>query len=324
MRQHLDTARPRKYSLRTVAQELLCMKPSLAARFFALLAVSFLFCDNARAQYVLVDNSGDNTISKYDFATGAYLGLFTSYSMSRPVGMTSDSIGNVYVADINLNTIEKFAPDGTHLATFTSPNISDNEGMVITGGYLYSASYNNGKITKFALDGTDLGVFTTVDTRGLQGMVADSAGNIFVTDYNGDLHAGSIQRVATDGSVSLFASMGDPIGIAMDSSSNVYGTDPVYGQLIHKFAHSGLDEGVIVTGAFAYYISMGTNNVIYAPLTLNNTIEKYAADGTDLGAFTTTGVSSPVADIIVVPEPSAVWLLAAGVPSLLWFRRRKH
>ena len=27
---------------------------------------------------------------------------------------------------------------------------------------------------------------------------------------------------------------------------------------------------------------------------------------------------------VTVPEPSAVWLLAAGVPALLWLRRRKH
>ena len=290
------------------------------------LAALILFgaSDSQALMTVLVNNDGTSqNITKYDFDTGTYLGLFTTYSMQRPLGMTVDNFNNVYVADINANTIEKFDAKGTHLATFTSPNISDNEGMIVSGGFLYSASYNTGKIAKFALNGTDLGIFANVDNNGLQGLVADVNGNLYVADYNGALHGGTIQKVTPDGSVSQFATMATPIGLTIDSSGNIYGSDPIYGHVIHKFSPSGADLGVIVSGAFAYYMTTGTNDFIYAPLTTTPAIEKYSTSGTDLGAFTTTGLDSPVA-IIIIPEPSSFLLLATGAVALAGVRRRKH
>ena len=273
---------------------------------------------------VLVDNGGTSfNITEYDFNTGTYLGLFTTYSMQRPLGMTADSTGNVYVADIGANTIEKFAPNGTHLATFTSPNLSDNEGMVVYNGILYSASYNTGNICTFSLSGSNLGVFATVDSSGLQGMVADASGNLYVADYNGASYGHTIQKVATNGTVTTFASVPNPIGMAIDSSGNIYASDPIYGHTINKISPAGTSLGSIVSSVFDYYMTMGSNDTIYAPLTTANTIEKYSSSGTDLGAFTTTGLDSPGA-VLIIPEPSTALLLGAGAAALVLLRRRKH
>ena len=292
--------------------------------WMVLFAMLLLFSGQTQAgSIVVVDNAGDNSITKYDYTTGAYLGVFTIYPMARPLGMTADSNGNVYIADITSNTIEKFNVNGTHLATFTSPNLSDNEGMVVSNGFLYSASYNTGTITKFSLTGTDLGVFATIDSSGLQGVVADPVGNLYVSDYNGASHGHTIQKVASDGTVSQFANMGGepPIGLAIDSSGNIYASDPIYGLVVHKFSSSGVDLGDIITGTAAYYVTTDTKDVLFAPLIWSNAIEMYSGIGTDLGAFTTTGLNTPVA-LAIVPEPSTPFLLVAGA-ALLGFKRRQ-
>jgi len=295
------------------------------AKCMAFFAVLLLFCGNANAQTVLVVNGGNNQITEYNYETGAYLGLFTTYSMERPFGMTTDG-NNVYIDDIASNTIEKFSLTGAHLLTFTSPYLSDDEGMVVSNGFLYAASYNNGTIEKFALDGTDLGVFATLGVGifgngGLQGMVADPYGDLFVADYNG-AHPGTIQEVAPNGSFTQFATMSTPVGMAIDSSGNIYASDPIYGQLIDKFNSSGTNLGDIVTGQWAYYMTMGSNNVLYAPNTITNTIEMFSSTGTDLGAFTTTALDAPVSTLII-PEPSTWLLLVAGIVPLVGVRRRK-
>jgi len=294
------------------------------SKWIVLPAALLFFVGNARAvsPFVLVDNYGDYSITKYDYATGAYQGLFTSYSMQRPLGMTSDADGNVYIADLDANTIEKFSVGGTHLATFTSPNLSDNEGMVVSNGYLYSASYNNGIVEKFSLTGTDQGVFATVDARGLQGMVSDASGNLYVADYNGSSHGGTIQMVATNGSVTQFATMSTPIGMAIDTAGNIYASDPIYGHVVHKFTSSGADLGDIITGVHAYYMAMDASNVLYAPLD-TPAIEMYSTSGADLGLFTATALNSPLS-VIIVPEPSAWILLLTGTAALVGFRRRKR
>jgi len=61
---------------------------------------------------LVVTNSDDNLLRSVD-ATGAVTILSTSAPLGRPEGISSDAMGNLYVAAMNANMIVRVAPDGT-------------------------------------------------------------------------------------------------------------------------------------------------------------------------------------------------------------------
>src|SRR5258706_7281467 len=114
----------------------------------------------SRADIIYVSNYANNSIEKYDSITGADLGFFVA-GLSGPEGLAFDRGGNLYVANINNNTIRRFSPNGTDLGVFASANLPvglafDNTGNLyaVNGGGL-------GTVQKFTPTGTDLGTFAS-------------------------------------------------------------------------------------------------------------------------------------------------------------------
>ena len=140
-------------------------------------------------------------------AIGSADGTGTAASFYGPVGITIDSSGNVYVADMGNNKIRKITPAGvvTTLAGSGSQGAVDGKGVaasfktplgiaVDSGGNLYVADSGNNKIRKI----TPAGVVTTLAGSGLKS---------------------SVDGTATS------ASFSNPGGVAVDSSGNVYVSD---------------------------------------------------------------------------------------------------
>ena len=61
----------------------------------------------------------DTSIGRFSQA-GAYLGSFTTIHMTRASGLAFDSSGNLYAADSNTNTVQRFAADGSFAESFAS------------------------------------------------------------------------------------------------------------------------------------------------------------------------------------------------------------
>jgi len=202
---------------------------------------------------------------------GSSDGVGAAASFNFPSGVAADSVGNVYVADSNNNTIRKITPagvvttlagtagvagsaDGTGAsASFHSPRgvATDNAGNV------YVADYYNHTIRKI----TPAGVVTTLagmavvigsaDGIGVvasfnspQGVATDSAGNVYVADtINHTIRkitpAGVVSTLAgtagvagsADG-VGAGASFNFPLSVATDSAGNVYVLDVIFNQRI--------------------------------------------------------------------------------------------
>ena len=248
-----------------------------------------------------------------------------------PVGVATDSAGNVYVADTNSSTIRKITPAGvvSTLAGFADIGSADGSAAEAqfsspqgvstdSAGNVYVADTYNHTIRKITpvgmvstLAGT-AGVAGSADGSGSAarfnypcGVATDSAGNVYVADtVNFTIRkitpAGVVSTLAGtagvpgaangSGAAARFAS---PMGVATDKAGNVYVAD-AGGPTIRKitragvvstFAGSGATYGSTDgTGASAQFdqphgVATDSAGNVYVADTENNTIRKVTPAG---------------------------------------------
>ncbi len=194
---------------------------------------------------------------------GSADGVGTTVRFSEPMGVATDSAGNVYVADFDNSTIRKITPAGavtTLAGTAGVTGSTDATGAAArfdhpfgvatdSAGNVYVADFNNSIIRKITPAGvvTTLagsGVFGSTDATGAaasfdypNGVATDSAGNVYVAEgFNNTIRkitpAGVVTTLA--GKAGVFgstdatgaaASFDFPSGVATDSAGNVYVAD---------------------------------------------------------------------------------------------------
>jgi DNA-binding beta-propeller fold protein YncE len=148
-----------------------------------------------------------------------HTGEGVSETFSQGIGLALDSAGNLFAADAVGATIYKFTPDGAW-SVFVGPE-AFSDLPAGPGGLAFDSSddlfvstasfpFTNDMIFRFSSSG----VRTTFAT-GLKmprGLVFDNAGNLFVAEWPFDV-AGSIVKIAADGTLTVFASdIGPPEG----------------------------------------------------------------------------------------------------------------
>jgi sugar lactone lactonase YvrE len=228
-----------------------------------------------------VADRGNNTIRKIDVngnvttlagaplsAAGFRDGKGVHARFNTPVGVAVDSGSNVYVADQGNFAVRKIAPDGT-VTTFAggSPGFLDGSGTAAqfstlsgvaldSGSNVYVTDSGNRRIRKIAPDGlvTTLagdGTYGYMDASGTNaefrspmGIAADSSDNLYVADEYNDV----VREISPGGGVTTLAGagpqysgtlngtgtnaeLGQPVGLAVDGSNNVYVTEPNYDDL---------------------------------------------------------------------------------------------
>jgi sugar lactone lactonase YvrE len=196
----------------------------------------------------------------------------TSAELFNPVGVAVDSAGNLYIVDSYNQRIRKVAA-GTGIITTvagngtgsfsgdgaaaTSAGLYFPQGVAVdSAGNLYIADFDNRRIRKVAA-GT--GIITTVagngtagfsgdglvatfaELQGPTGVAVDSAGNLYIADFDNNrirkvvAGTGIITTVAGngtagfggDGGAATSAELNGPQGVAVDSAGNLYFSDNV-------------------------------------------------------------------------------------------------
>lgn len=295
-----------------------------------LLLVSAWLCASrgVQADVIFASENSANSILYYNLANHTS-DVFTTNSISSPMGIVADKNYNIYVSNVGNNTITEYNPHGTFLTTFanSSSGLNDAEGLCMdSAGNIYAGNYSNGEIIKFATNGTS-SIFANPGAIGIEGMVCDSSNNLYVVYYTGS-NAYQIHKFNPSGTdqgayCSTLTADGQPIPIARDLSGNTYvggfyATSPT----IRKFDATGSNGVVLATlgtgssgqyGTYGMTFDSSATGTLYVSMVSLGTIREYdSSSGAYLGDLA-TGLSGPTF-LTAIPEPCS--LLLTGVAGL--------
>lgn len=173
-----------------------------------------------------------------------------SNQFNGPLGMASDSSGNIYIADSQNARVVKLGAGGgvSTVAGNGTPGFGGDGGAatsallntpsavaVDSAGNLYVADFGNNRIRKVSASGTittiagtsfsgytgDGGPAIAAQINLPQGVAVDPAGNVYFSDTGNNV----IRQVAPNGTIRTVASIVNPEAIAIDSLGTLYVTD---------------------------------------------------------------------------------------------------
>ena len=208
-------------------------------------------------------------------AAGSANGKGAAASFNYPYGIAVDGSGNVYIADSGNNLIRKITPDGTVSTLAGSGATGSADGNAATAsfgfpmalavdanGNVYVADYYydlirkvtpNGDVTTIAGTGTygsADGTGTLASFNHPQGIAIDKAGILYIADTDNyyimilkqtvevTTFAGTGAPGITNGTGAA-AGFGNPTGIAVDISGNLYVGDDV-NYIVRKITPAGV------------------------------------------------------------------------------------
>jgi sugar lactone lactonase YvrE len=161
--------------------------------------------------------------------------------LDEPVGVATDALGRVYIADVGKGSIEKFTASGGPLLSFGDAWLEKAVGIAVDrGGGIYVAEGN--RVQVFWPEGDRLHV-TYGGLVGATGVAVDPDGTYYVTDRmvcrvaafdtRGRLVRTWGRRGTADGEFT------DPSGVAVGPDGSVYVADSG-GARVQKFSREGV------------------------------------------------------------------------------------
>ena len=177
---------------------------------------------------VLVANSLLSTSLLSLSAPQASAGTSSTFATtgSRPIAITIDSAGNLYVANEYSDNVSKITPLGE--STIFASTGSNPRGITIdASGNIYTANYVSNNVTKINPDGLVLNTFNiSPGATGPQGIAVDASGNIYTSNVGGS--ARTVTKLNSSGThVKKISTGWYPFGIVVDSAGNAYTSNSI-------------------------------------------------------------------------------------------------
>lgn len=264
-------------------------------------STSFSFCRSAIASLLIgslpLASQADYYVSSGPLTGGGAIYRFaddgtpkgTFGALEQPVGMLWLPNDVLLVCDYQQQKARLLHADGTDLGVFADA-VDCISPLIDSYGNVLIAEYTSGQILRFGQDGSPLGVFASPGTSRQDQLAMDTAGNI----YTCSLFPGEqlIYRYDRDGNfLGVFADFNtaglqSPTGMGFQSDGSMIVTNTIYdtidkldasGNLIGQFANTGMSE--------AMWVTVEPDDGVLVPSWTGGWVERYAADGTDLGVF---------------------------------------
>ena len=254
------------------------------------------------------------------------LGPATAAQLMVPVGVTTDTAGNFYVAESWGNRIRKVTADGM-IDTIagngsygysgdggpaTAAELQFPSGVAVDGtGNVYIADTYNYRVRKVATDGTittvagtgvggfsgDGGPATAAQLLGPYDVAVDAAGNLYIADSQ----FGPVRQVAPNGTITSVVASGIalPYGVTVDGAGDLFVTDGIAGT-VHMFVPLGSRAVLIATLSHAGNFTVGqpgkwsvvVSNALGAAATGGQvSVSEIASAGVTVGGMSGTGWS---------------------------------
>ena len=244
-------------------------------------------------------DTGLSYTADYNSAPGFPLGRIDG-GLTSPGFARLSSSGDIFVSDLNSNSVMVFSTGGRYKSTFIA-GLATPFGLVFdSSGHLFVVNQSSAKINKyndqgtlvsqFGASGSGAGQFINPST-----IESDASGNLYVVDSGNN----RIQKFSSSGSfLSQFGTAGAgngqfsaPQQIAFDGSGNIFVAD--YGNnRIQKFNSSGVylsQFGSYGTGngqfSGAGGIAIDSTGSIWVADAMNKRIQKFDSSGNYLSQF---------------------------------------
>ncbi|MDD4915396.1 MAG: hypothetical protein PHW13_10235 [Methylococcales bacterium] len=290
------------------------------------------FTGMSDVQSVVVDGKGDvfvacltGAISSVGYveefsAAGVLLQVISS-GIDKPVSLTVDGSGDLFVVNRGANTVSEYSASGARLNTFSDGVSTPVAVAVDSSGDVYVCNNPGGGVAGYVEEFSAAGVLLHTDANSLQNPVAlavDSHGDVFVADKDGH----TVSEFSSGGVLltTLRTGLSDVASLSVDSLGNVYVANQL-GNNVEKFTPV-VDSGYftdtysatlslsVTAGATAF--SVGPNSDLS-----NLTVISGAASGdrltlADAGSFNATALSgSAVTAVSGDATQLASWVEAA-------------
>ena len=151
---------------------------------------------------------GTGVVRTFDATSGA---PGTTWNSSGAAGVATDAGGHVWVASTTNDFVSEYSSGGGLLTTEGKGDLTDPQGLAISGGHLYVADTGGGRIVRFAPSALD----TSWSVSGATGVAVD-ASVVYVAD------GGNVDTYSTSGVAGISWSSPGASGITVDDSGNVW------------------------------------------------------------------------------------------------------
>jgi len=198
-------------------------------------------------------------------------------------GIDYDQEGNIWIAVNGLDSVQKWSPDGTMIASYpvgTSP-----VALVVDGNrHVWVGDSVSGLISKFSLTGLRL---TTYDIGTGISELAVQPDNSAVWCGHGGTNA--VSKNTQHGEKLFTVSVAVPAAIAVDNNGDVWAIDHFNTRIVKIDGSNGVILATVTVGAKPLGLAVDSGNNVWCLNLDSNNITKISAAGTVLGTYDSEG-----------------------------------